>query len=400
MNKFKILITGLLIGHSVFAQNLVPNGDFELYSVLPNDYGQSNRATGWNNVNGFYSGPPYASPDYFNTAGTVPTAFGQIAPFSGNGQMGFITNLFFIANFREYISTTLVSPLVAGMQYKVSFALSNGNNGEYTKSTNNIGVTFSTGPFFQLVDQPIAANPQIEIATITYNPNVWQTYTYFFTASGSYTHITIGNFRDDSNTLISPTGSSGAYYFIDSIVVEPSAPLPIELLSFTGKNYNKTNILHWSTSSETNNDYFSLEKSSDANTFHPIGKIKGAGHSTTVLYYSFVDENIFNGANYYRLRQTDFDGATSYSKIIPLISNGKNEIDFLIYPNPATNTIYLQSQNPITQITIKNILGEQIKAISGNIKSVDISNLPNGIYFITANTSKQQPLKTKFVVNR
>jgi len=400
MNKLYLLFTALITLNSAFSQNLVSNGDFEVYSILPNNYGQSNRASGWNNVNGIYSGPPFASPDYYNSAGTVPTSFGPIAPFAGQGQLGFATFIFFIPNFREYVSTTLVSPLVVGMQYQVSFALSNGNNGDYSKSTNNIGIRFSTGPLSQAVNQPILVNPQIEITAITYNYNFWQTYTYFFTATSAYTRITIGNFRDDANTLVSPTGASGAYYFIDDIVVQSVDPLPIELISFTGTNYNNMNILQWATASEINNDFFTLEKSSDAKTFQPIATIKGAGNSTTVLNYSFIDESTFNGTNYYKLKQTDFNGATSHSEIISLSSSSKNDFDFLVYPNPATNTINFQSADPLTQIIITNVFGQEVQTISGDINSVDISNLPNGIYLIAASTNKQQTLKTKIVVSR
>jgi len=381
----------------VRAQNLVPNGDFELYTLLPNNYGQTNRATGWNNVNGVYIGTPYASPDYFNTAGTVPTFFGQILPFSGIGQMGFATFVFYLIDFREYISTTLVSPLVVGTEYQVSFALTNGNNGDYTKSTNNIGIRFSTGSLFQAVDQPISENPQIEITSITYNYNFWQTYTYFYTPTSAYNTITIGNFRDDASTLISPTGSSGAYYFIDNIIVQTATPLPIELLSFTGESDINKNVLQWTTASEINNDYFTLEKSIDGKTFQPIAKIEGAGNSTTDLNYSVIDDYPINGTNYYKLKQTDFNGTTWYSKTISLNSNSKHEIDFLIYPNPATDYISISypNSNAKDEIKIINKLGETVFK-TNNKHEIDVSGLQNGIYFIQLTTDKN--ISTKKMV--
>ena len=399
LKKFKLLFINLLIVHSAFAQNLVPNGDFEVYSILPNNYGQTNRATGWNNVNGFYSGPPYASPDYFNAAGTVPNSFGQIAPFSGNGQMGFATFVFFINDFREYISTTLVSPLVAGTQYQVSFALTNGNNGDYSKSTNNIGVCFSTGSFSQSVNQPIPANPQIEITAITSNNNVWQNYTYFFTATNAYTRITIGNFRDDANTLISSTGASGAYYFIDKIVVQAAAPLPIELLSFTGKNREGKNILQWTTASELNNEYFTLEKSSNDQRFESIGTIKGAGNSTQIESYSFTDSKPLLGTNYYRLKQTDFNGETTNSKIIALHNQPDKNIELLISPNPANNFINVLYQNPNEndEINIHNILGKIVIKSTG-LNKVDVSELENGIYNVQVITNDENILNKKIII--
>ena len=215
--KFTLSIF-LLFSQIAISQNLLTNGDFENYTSLPFNYGQTDLATGWNNVNGFYFGS-YASPDYFHTLGTVGSYFGTIAPFSGNAQMGFCTYLNSRPDFREYTSTQLACPILVGQQYQVSFYLSNGNNNSYSKGTNNIGIHFSSGPLTQIVAEPIPVIPQIEIPSITYINNSWQLFTYTITATATYNYITIGNFKDDDNTLISSFGSTGAYYFIDNIVV-------------------------------------------------------------------------------------------------------------------------------------------------------------------------------------
>ncbi|MFZ4401637.1 MAG: T9SS type B sorting domain-containing protein [Bacteroidales bacterium] len=205
--------------------NLVPNGDFEIYSSLPTDYGQCNRAVGWNNVNGNYSGVT-ASPDYYNllsSNGSLMSYIGAIIAISGNGQMGLdLYDTYSIdSNYREYISTQLLSSMLNGHLYKVSFYLTNGVDTFGTLSCNNFGIHFSVLPLTQHTREPITVEPQIEIDTIVYFWNYWQHFSFNYIADSSYKYITIGNFRNDAHTLISLTGKNDAYYFIDKIDIIP-----------------------------------------------------------------------------------------------------------------------------------------------------------------------------------
>ena len=101
--------------------------------------------------------------------------------------------------------------------------------------------------------------------------------------------------------------------------------LPIELLYFNGVVCETGNKLYWSTASEDNNDYFNIEKTRDGKIWNSISNMKGAGNSSTQLYYSFVDEDVENIINYYRLKQTDYDGKFKYSEIIS-IDNRTNKV--------------------------------------------------------------------------
>lgn len=95
--------------------------------------------------------------------------------------------------------------------------------------------------------------------------------------------------------------------------------LPIELLSFKGINYNSYNELTWTTYSEINNDYFTIE-SSDNDNFSEVSKINGSGNSSSIINYKFID---YNPKTYYRLKQTDYNGDYTYSDIIH-ISNDED----------------------------------------------------------------------------
>ena len=217
-----LIILGLsfLFSSIGLSQNLVPNGGFEDYSSLPNGFSQYFKAIGWTNVNGNPQGPPFASPDYFHTLGTVPTTFGQIAPNSGAGQMGFYTYLLSLVNAREYISRQLSSPLIPGQEYQLSFYLTNGNGGIYTARIDNMAIHFSINPLVQLIDEVIQLTPTIELPGVISHPNYWQQYVLTFTATEAAEYITFGNFELDAATTV--VGGTTAYYFIDDIELIPT----------------------------------------------------------------------------------------------------------------------------------------------------------------------------------
>lgn len=125
--------------------------------------------------------------------------------------------------------------------------------------------------------------------------------------------------------------------FAASIPVSVGA-LPIDLTSFSGKIIGPYNMICWTTASESNNDYFTLEKTEDGITFETVGIEHGAGDSYTELSYSMVDEHVKNVINYYRLKQTDLDGE-----------------------NRCTDFISINNKTTYKEISsITNILGEEV----------------------------------------
>ena len=113
------------------------------------------------------------------------------------------------------------------------------------------------------------------------------------------------------------------------------APLPIELLSFTAKmreNERKAD-LNWSTASEANNDYFTIERSSNGEDWMEIVQVDAAGNSNAKIDYHEVDANPLFGVSYYRLKQTDFNGDYTYSPVAKLSQYDIEAIE--MYPNPV-----------------------------------------------------------------
>jgi len=160
----------------------------------------------------------------------------------------------------------------------------------------------------------------------------------------------------------------------------PSAILPIDLLYFRGKKATSGNLLEWSTTTEINNDYFTLEKSLDANNFAPIEIAYGAGNSKSEINYSFLDDTPSPGINYYRLKQTDFDGNFSYHQTITL--NDLLDKTNMFISNNALQINLTQELSHGT-IEIIDVLGRTIYSDDIlKVKAINLDRFIHGIYLV------------------
>lgn len=114
-------------------------------------------------------------------------------------------------------------------------------------------------------------------------------------------------------------------------------PLPVTWLNFSGFVADGDATLQWATATELNNDFFTVERSSDGRQFAAVGKVDGRGTVVTRSDYAFIDEFMPYGRSYYRIRQTDFDGTHSYSNVITLESVTSG-LSLIALPNPSTAT--------------------------------------------------------------
>jgi hypothetical protein len=372
------------------AQNLCPNAGFETYTSLPTTYAQTCFSSGWTSASGTCSlVPGTGSPDYYNTSGSggakpPATWWATVSPHTGGGIMGFVT-WYSSGNYREYIERPLSMALTPGEQYTVSFWLSNGVSTMHTHGTNNIGVYFSLNSVAQSLGSPILASPQVEITSVVYT-TTWKQFMLTFTPSQAFRYMTIGNFHNDAGTAMANFGSgtSGAYYFIDDIVVQPTLLLPVELIEFSGVRKNGRNLLHWKTALEENSDYFTVERSLDAVHFEEVGQVRAQGNSYTLQNYEFTDAHAVRGIDYYRLKQTDFDGSYRYSKIIQL---KEEENALCIYPNPAGDKLWIRhSASAKVAVEIHSVTGASIlhRVLEEQDALIDVSDLSRGVYFIKA----------------
>ena len=164
-----------------------------------------------------------------------------------------------------------------------------------------------------------------------------------------------------------------------------SAALPIKLISFSAQCKNQEAHLTWATANEINNDYFSVERSTDTKLWYGIGEVDGSGNSSANLQYTFIDQQPSIHSPFYRFKQVDFDGQQSYSNIVNVrnCTNVNSEVE--AFPNPTAGKINLDYKDKADQfisLTIYNSLGESIYH-SINLESViDLTNENNGIYLL------------------
>ncbi len=203
--------------------------------------------------------------------------------------------------------------------------------------------------------------------------------------------VTVGVINTTSNTV---TVSGMNNYSPFWTLVGSNNPLPVEMLVFDARLNKDLDVdLTWVTAAEVDNDFFTVERSADGISFEPLGYVDGAGNSSNNTYYEFTDTNPFDGINYYRLKQTDFDGETAYTEIRAVRLNKNADQNFVVFPNPANEqfSIVIEGQTEAGQIMISDISGKMVRNLQLNAQDdysvfesrVDISDLNPGMYFVT-----------------
>ncbi len=179
---------------------------------------------------------------------------------------------------------------------------------------------------------------------------------------------------------------------ISSMAVNVSGLLPVELGEFYGKQIENKNHLFWNTLSETNNYGFEVERSENGIDWNFIGFVEGNGNAVTEINYEFVDERPLFGANYYRLRQVDYDGEFEYSNIIVLDFDTRIKIH--LSPNPVSDVLTISFPDMDTRlnatIQIVDVLGriwyEENLEVEKNGQQFEypVSHLTAGTYYAVA----------------
>ena len=171
-------------------------------------------------------------------------------------------------------------------------------------------------------------------------------------------------------------------------------PLPIELISFEAFANGTLVDLTWTTASEINNDFFTIERSMDGVNWSSLLHVEGAGNSSQVLNYKQEDNQPLNGDSYYRLKQTDFDGQYSYSDIKKVSFTAGLDSYLSAYPNPTNGKITVNcDENIVNHIRIYDLLGKDvtnwsvIEKCGENQFLIDLSALENGVYMLKSKSS-------------
>ncbi|MDD5571346.1 MAG: hypothetical protein PHD97_09370 [Bacteroidales bacterium] len=345
---------------------------------------------------------------------------GKVLTLSGSGTLSSESN-----------SSRIVDNAVTKGYIQATATINNGtstfgNIGATLTSTANLGsVTIKRGHAEQISTDP----------TYSGHKSILRYYDITPTNSGLETQLTLTYFDNELNGL---TESNFKFYFSTNTgstwrEVNPSSydnsantayinqfflggtrwtlgnggsPLPIELLSFSGVYENKKVPLYWSTAAEINNDYFTIERSTDGEKFEIITDVKGAGNSNTILKYSAVDNNPPQGIVYYRLKQTDFDGKFKYSDVISVkvdVNVQGIEVSQPYFNGSNIKAVITNLSGTDLYVEIYNVLGavyysELFKPSQGYIDiNVKVNNLSKGgVYFLRIFNGKEYVVK-KFV---
>jgi hypothetical protein len=191
--------------------------------------------------------------------------------------------------------------------------------------------------------------------------------------------------------------------------VMPS-PLPVELISFKASKVNPNQVqIKWSTASEKNNDYFTVERSHDGSSFSEVSRMKGAGNSSSPKNYSIIDKDPLEGVNYYRLIQTDFDGTSEIFKpiAVDLGTNKSSIAKARVVSNPFIDNfsvIFSMDENVTAQVTLLSLNGQVVFKenidLNAGINSYNFAKgdeLNLGVYIIKIQTATNVVAQEKVV---
>jgi len=207
----------------------------------------------------------------------------------------------------------------------------------------------------------------------------------------------------DVYTVEIPVSSFSDFY----IHKNNNGALPIQLLSFDAECSGDSALISWVTASETNNDFFNVERSPDLISWQTVKTISGAGNSNSNKYYNVVDRSPYAPA-YYRLKQTDFNGQFSYSNTVVTNCETVRPDEINVYPNPATgNYITVEIISSVDRkaiVGISSVIGGSLINKSHNLKygvnkiTMPINGLASGVYILFTRDEYGLNLKKEFLI--
>jgi hypothetical protein len=228
----------------------------------------------------------------------------------------------------------------------------------------------------------------------------------FNSADGTLLQVTEGGVP---LTVTTQTVKGIAYGFFPAssqsyVATYSSTPLPVTLLNFTVTKQGDNAQLNWSTSSEENNKGFEIQRSTDQSNWTVLNFIAGAGNSQTEKDYQYLDQNLPAGTYYYRLRQVDYDGKSSFSKVVPVTFDGGMALELKQNrPNPFSSYTSISMVIPKAgrvQLMLYDQMGRPIRQLMDEEKmpgtytvTVNKNGLSSGIYYYKMNALGQVIVK-------
>jgi hypothetical protein len=199
--------------------------------------------------------------------------------------------------------------------------------------------------------------------------------------------------RGDGKT---PTWSNNNEHTGDAWMIGISAintytALAVGTSAFIAESQQHSVGLKWTTATEQDLKFFTIQRSSDAADWTTIGQVAAAGNNDNTIQYNFVDRQPLTGTNYYRLQEVDDNGAAIYSAVRNVNFAGSS-IGISYYPNPVRDRLTITSNSAIQSVTLTTLDGHTLQASDGfaSGQSLDLSRYPFGVYFLVVRTTDGQ----------
>lgn len=167
-----------------------------------------------------------------------------------------------------------------------------------------------------------------------------------------------------------------------------SASAPVQYFTLDAELEDGDVVVLWTTISETANLQFIVERWVDADTWEVLGTVNGQGNSSTLVQYSFIDENPITGTSHYRIKQMDYSGSHSYSQVLEVNPHQLWLDNANFFPNPISDLLNISlkgAENRNMQVIVMNSIGEIVKTesfSSSYTMQVDLDELPKGYYYV------------------
>ncbi|MBD2769254.1 T9SS type A sorting domain-containing protein [Hymenobacter sp. BT664] len=288
-------------------------------------------------------------------------------------------------------------------------------------ATSNLGVILSTAPTltvapttttsYRVITTTSCGNNSRDV-TVTVNPlptiNVTPSSATIkrggfvsLTASGASTYTwspsTGLNTTSGATVIASPTTTttysvvgttSGTPACSNSaqVTITVTQPLPVQLLAFAARRTGSKALLTWTTASELNSAFFAVERSKNGVDFAPLAQVPAAGTSAQIIAYAFTDLAPLKELAYYRLRQVDRDGTSTYSPLAALAA--PPAADWLLATDAPQQFLIQAPLDAASRLTVLDLLGRPLfsQALSPEQTHVTLPNLPTGVYLFRLTT--------------
>ena len=298
----------------------------------------------------------------------------------------------------------VLNPLPAGINTSVKVGRYTDTDGAYDNLIIdfNASIDLSTYHFLYVqvntsVAGPLLAkleggtSPAKEVTVSAAGTGVWEEFIFDFSSESGADHTKLVLFFNAGST-----SGSGDVYFLDNIRFE--LVLPVELTQFTARKIEEYVAVNWQTAIEENSAGFTIEHSTSASNWKPIGYVPAAVESYSLKDYTFLHKDPRIGANQYRLRSEDLDGYFAHSNIVSVNMEGETG-GLIILSNPFTEELGFRINQPYRENAVfkifdiggKTVTEGTIELLKGEVNySLSIpGNVYSGTYFLQLITKRQ-----------